>query len=78
MSVFNSLLFVLTFIFIFVSCNSTDPLTEEFMNVVTVGGDDDDDDEEAEGAGGITDEQKKFLEDGKFSGELCGGAVKSR
>ncbi|CAM9123067.1 unnamed protein product [Ectocarpus sp. 12 AP-2014] len=54
-----------------------DPLTEEFMNVVTVGGDGDEDEEEAEGAGGLTDEQKKFLEDGKFSGELCGGAVKA-
>ncbi|CAM9874577.1 unnamed protein product, partial [Ectocarpus sp. 4 AP-2014] len=47
------------------------------MNVVTVGGDGDEDEEEAEGAGGLTDEQKKFLEDGKFSGELCGGAVKA-
>ncbi|CAM9248195.1 unnamed protein product, partial [Ectocarpus sp. 12 AP-2014] len=54
-----------------------DPLTEEFMNVVTVGGDGDEDEEEAEGAGGLTDEQKRFLEDGKFSGELCGGAVKA-
>ncbi|CBJ26655.1 conserved unknown protein [Ectocarpus siliculosus] len=54
-----------------------DPLTEEFMNVVTVGGDGDEDEEEAEGTGGLTDEQKKILEDGKFSGELCGGAVKA-
>lgn len=52
------------------------------MNVVTVGGDEDEDEDEAEGAnsgaGGLTDEQKKILEDGKFSGELCGGAVKAR
>lgn len=47
------------------------PLTDEYMTVVGF-------DEEEMVDGELTSEQEKELEEGKFSGELCGGAVKAR
>eukprot|EP00752_Nemacystus_decipiens_P018674 g16742.t1 len=46
------------------------PLTDDYMNVVSF-------DEEELADGELTSEQERKLIEGKFSGELCGGAVKS-
>ncbi len=44
------------------------PLTDEYMNALCFEEDED----------GLTEEHKKEIEDGRFSGELCDGAVKAR
>lgn len=51
---------------------SADPLENEFMNVVVS------EEDEHEGEDGRADGKDDTIEDGKFSKELFGGAVKSR